>query len=88
MQKASRPEASPFGRGVTEGDGEGKDADEGSQARRWYRFDKGVLIAARRLCCSWLALSGASRQLSQGESLNESHHRLRASSSRLRLGTQ
>ena len=49
---------------------------------------KGVLIAARRLRCSWLALSGASRQLSQGESLNESHHTFRASSSRLRLGTQ
>ncbi len=34
MQKANRPEASPFGRGVTEGDGEGKDADEEAQARR------------------------------------------------------
>ena len=49
---------------------------------------KDLLIAARRLCRSWLALSGASRQLSQGESLNESHHTLRASSSLLRLGTQ
>ena len=27
-------EASPFGRGVTEGDGEGKDADGETQARR------------------------------------------------------
>ena len=32
--------ASPLGRGVTEGDGEGKDADRKPQTRRQHRSDK------------------------------------------------
>ena len=39
--RVARPaKASPFGRGVTEGDGEGKDADGELKTQRWYRSDK------------------------------------------------
>ena len=76
--------ASPFGRGVTAGDGEGK-----LGAKELPYSDKQTLcqrdvIAVSVLFVSGLALSGASRQLSQ----RESHYTLLASSSRLRFGTQ
>ena len=67
----SRANASPFGRGVTEGDGEGKDAAGGAEDGDNFALTKGLLIAVRRFFCPSLALSGAARQLSQRESLLE-----------------
>ena len=60
--------ASPFGRGVTEGDGEGKDAAKQLLHSDSIALTKNLLIAAQKLFCPGLALSGATRQLSQRES--------------------
>ena len=66
---SGRPKASPFGRGVTKGDGEGKPVTAGllcsdkqkSLSERYYRY-------ACIFSASILALSGASRQLPQSGS--------------------
>ncbi len=79
--------ASPFGRGVTAGDGEGNSV---RQSRRTAIGSPKIRLSERNyrgVCIffgSVLALSGASRQLSQ----RESHYTLLASSSTLRFGTQ
>ena len=66
----ARPaKASPFGRGVTEGDGEGKDAAKQLLHSDSIALTKNLLIAAQKLFCPGLALSGATRQLSRRESL-------------------
>ena len=68
--KVTRPaKASPFGRGGTEGDGEGKDAAKQLLHSDSIALTKNLLIAAQKLFCPGLALSGATRQLSQRESL-------------------
>ena len=65
-----RSEASPFGRGVTAGDGEGKPMAIELQAQRYAAaFVRAIVPQRGRVAGSVLALSGASRQLSQGESL-------------------
>ena len=62
--------ASPFGRGVTAGDGEGKPMAIELQAQRYAAaFVRAIVPQRGRVAGSVLALSGASRQLSQGESL-------------------
>ena len=62
----ARPaKASPFGRGVTEGDGEGKDAAKQLLHSDSIALTKNLLIAAQKLFCPGLALSGATRQLPQ-----------------------
>ena len=77
--------ASPFGRGVTAGDGEGKlSATEPPHGDRQPLFVRAKLSRRLQFFGSVLALSGASRQLSQ----RESHYTLLASSSTLRFGTQ
>ena len=86
MQNVGCPdaEASPFGRGVTAGDGEGKlSATEPPHGDR-QPLCQSETIARLQFFGSVLALSGASRQLSQ----RESHYTLLASSSTLRFGTQ
>ena len=40
MKVSLSAKASPFGRGGTEGDGEGKDADREQPTRRWHRSDE------------------------------------------------
>ena len=76
--------ASPLGRGVTAGDGEGKlSATEPPHGDRQL-LCQSETIATSEFFGSVLALSGASRQLSQ----RESHYTLLASSSTLRFGTQ
>ena len=45
--------ASPFGRGVTEGDGEGKDADRKPQTRRQHRSDKEAAYRWVRVLSYW-----------------------------------
>ena len=70
QQEVARPaKASPFGRGGTEGDGEGKDAAKQLLHSDSIALTKNLLIAAQKLFCPGLALSGATRQLSQRESL-------------------
>ena len=62
--------ASPFGRGVTAGDGEGKPMAIELQTQRYAAaFVRGIVSPRSYFAVSVLALSGASRQLSQGESL-------------------
>ena len=53
---------------VTEGDGEGKDAAKQLLHSDSIALTKNLLIAAQKLFCPGLALSGATRQLSQRES--------------------
>ena len=56
--KVTRPaKASPFGRGVTEGDGEGKDAAKQLLHSDSIALTKNLLIAAQKLFCPGLALS-------------------------------
>ena len=69
LRVARLAKASPFGRGVTEGDGEGKDAAKQLLHSDSIALTKNLLIAAQKLFCPGLALSGATRQLSQRESL-------------------
>ena len=76
--------ASPFGRGVTAGDGEGKPGTKEPLHSDKQALCQSDTIAVQELFGSVLALSGASRQLSQ----RESHYTLLASSSTLRFGTQ
>ena len=62
--------ASPFGRGVTEGDGEGKPVAKRLLTQRWASaFVKAIGSLCKSFHSGILALSGASRQLSQRESL-------------------
>ena len=57
--------ASPFGRGVTEGDGEGKDGTKEPLRSDGQALCQSDTIAVQELFGSGLALSGASRQLPQ-----------------------
>ena len=62
--------ASPFGRGVTEGDGEGKPVTKRLLTQRWASaFVKAIGSLCKSFRSGILALSGAPRQLSQRESL-------------------
>ena len=62
--------ASPFGRGVTEGDGEGKPVAKRLLIQRWASaFVKAIGSLCKSFHSGVLALSGAPRQLSQRESL-------------------
>ncbi len=61
--------ASPFGRGVTEGDGEGKPGTKEPLRSDRQALRQSDTIAVQELFGSVLALSGAPRQLSQRESL-------------------
>ena len=61
--------ASPFGRGVTEGDGEGKPGTKEPLRSDGQALCQSDTIAVSELFGSGLALSGAARQLSQRESL-------------------
>ena len=63
--------ASPFGRGVTEGDGEGKDAAKQLLHSDSIALTKNLLIAAQKLFCPGLALSVSLRSpaLPEGEPL-------------------
>ena len=62
--------ASPFGRGVTEGDGEGKPVAKRLLIQRWTSaFVKAIGSLCKSFHSGVLALSGAPRQLSQRESL-------------------
>ena len=54
---AGTAKASPFGRGVTEGDGEGKDAAKQLLHSDSIALTKNLLIAAQKLFCPGLALS-------------------------------
>ncbi len=66
----ARPaKASPFGRGVTEGDGEGKPGTKEPLRSDRQALCQSDTIAVSELFGSSLALSGAARQLSQRESL-------------------
>ena len=63
--------ASPFGRAVTEGDGEGKPVAKRLLTQRWASaFVKAIGSLCKSFHSGILALSGASRQLSQRESLS------------------
>ena len=67
---AFRPaKASPFGRGVTEGDGEGKPGKIEPLCSDKQTFCQSEPSPRSKFFISVLALSGASRQLSQRESL-------------------
>ena len=63
--------ASPSGRGVTEGDGEGKDAAKQLLHSDSIALTKNLLIAAQKLFCPGLALSVSLRSpaLPKGEPL-------------------
>jgi len=61
--------ASPFGRGVTEGDGEGKPGKIEPLCSDKQTFCQSEPSPHSKFFISVLALSGASRQLSQRESL-------------------
>ena len=62
--------ASPLGRGVTEGDGEGKAADGEAPIQRYSYSDKETTYRCTRLCHAGLALSGAhAPALPKGEPL-------------------
>ena len=70
--RVARPaKASPFGRGVTEGDGEGKDAAKQLLHSDSIALTKNLLIAAQKLFCPGLALSVSLRSpaLPEGEPL-------------------
>ena len=70
IQETMRPaKASPFGRGVTEGDGEGKPGKIEPLCSDKQTFCQSEPSPRSKFFISVLALSGASRQLSQRESL-------------------
>ena len=66
---AGTAKASSFGRGVTEGDGEGKPGTKEAPRSDRQALCQSDTIAVSELFGSGLALSGAARQLSQRESL-------------------